>query len=387
MDTTPFPICPAAPEREKIVGEPAAAGCCGSPARPESGPHQRPGYDLCHFVSDFLQTAAGPVPVVRAALDRRDRAGTAGVRMGIGRDGYTVAPGLYAVGRPDDESPVLVTANYKLTFDSLRRELDGLDAWILVLDTRGVNVWCAAGKGTFSTAEVIRQVHRIGLPRVVNHRRLILPQLGATGVGALAVKRGCGFSVVWGPVRAADIKAFLAAGMKADATMRRVTFTLVERLVLIPVELSFLPKPALWTMIAVFLLSGLGPGLFSLSAAWQRGWLAAAAGAAGIAAGTVATPALLPWIPGPAFAVKGAVAGLLTGAGVVWAAGTPVPGLASTALLLWSAVLSSFLAMNFTGSTPFTSPSGVEKEMRRAIPLQLAAAAAAVGTWIGAAFV
>ncbi|RXM20875.1 acetyl-CoA synthase subunit gamma, partial [Citrobacter sp. AAK_AS5] len=80
------------------------------------------------------------------------------VRWNIKRMDYRVAPGLYAVGEPTADSPVLVTANYKLTFDGLRSELGGVDAWMLVLDTLGVNVWCAAGKGTFSTAELARRV-------------------------------------------------------------------------------------------------------------------------------------------------------------------------------------------------------------------------------------
>ena len=68
---------------------------------------------------------------------------------------YKVDPGLYAVGRPTVESPVLVSANYKLSFDRLRSQLTGLDAWMLVLDTHGVNVWCSAGKGTFGTDEIV----------------------------------------------------------------------------------------------------------------------------------------------------------------------------------------------------------------------------------------
>ena len=113
-----------------------------------------------------------------------DHVGTIRARLGISRDRYRVAPGLYIVGKPGAESPVLVTANYKLSFDSLRKELGGIDAWILVLDTMGVNVWCAAGKRTFSTEEVIRQVNGVGLDKLVTHRELILPQLGAPGVSA-----------------------------------------------------------------------------------------------------------------------------------------------------------------------------------------------------------
>jgi len=106
------------------------------------------------------------------------------VRWGINRNKYRVGPGLYAVGTPGPESEVFVTANYKLTFDILRKNMTGLNVWILVLDTKGVNVWCAAGKGTFGTKELVSRIRLVSLERIVNHKRLILPQLGATGVAA-----------------------------------------------------------------------------------------------------------------------------------------------------------------------------------------------------------
>ena len=143
---------------------------------------------------------------------RRDRLGTVKVRWGVGRMRYAVAPGLYAVGRPGANAPVLVTANYKLTFDVLRRAIAGLDAWILALDTKGVNVWCAAGKGTFGTAELAHRVEASRLDSVVRHRRLVVPQLGAPSVAAHEVTRRVGFDVVWGPVMAENLPSFLAAG-------------------------------------------------------------------------------------------------------------------------------------------------------------------------------
>ena len=248
--------------------------CCGPPAGPPSSPHERPGYAICHFVSGFLDTPAGKVPQIKPSLSTRDRMGSLAVRLSLGRDNYKVAPGLYAIGVPGPDSPVLVTANYKLSFDHLRRHLDGQNLWVLVLDTRGINVWCAAGKGTFGTAELVRRVQHTGLANVVHHRKLILPQLGATGVAGAEVKRGCGFEVIWGPILAADICAFMDAGFKATESMRRVTFTLKERLVLVPVELFIIRKPLLWTLLAIFVVSGIGGHVFSLTVAWERGLLA-----------------------------------------------------------------------------------------------------------------
>jgi hypothetical protein len=133
-----------------ILSSPSALvdneACCGKPAGPPASPHEKPGYAICRFVDGFMESGTEFIPRVKTALEFPDHLGTVRVRANVGRNTYTVAPGLYAVGNPDDSSPVLVTANYKLSFDHVRRELAGLNAFILVLDTRGINVWCAAGK-------------------------------------------------------------------------------------------------------------------------------------------------------------------------------------------------------------------------------------------------
>jgi hypothetical protein len=357
--------------------------CCGSPVTKAASPYETPGYAICHFVQDFVETPAGRVPVIHTQLTGLDWLGTVKARMGIFRNAYQVAPGIYSTGRPGPDSPVLVTANYKLSFDAIRRHLGAVDAWIMVCDTRGINVWCAAGKGTFSSEEVADRAARSKLKQLINHRRLILPQLAATGVSAQKVKQLSGFEVIWGPVRAEDIPRFLKDGMKADGNMRRVTFSLLERLVLTPVELSLLAKPLMGILAAVFLVSGLGPGFFSFHAACARGLYAAHAFVLGIISGAVVMPLLLPWIPGLSFSLKGGIIGLL------FAALVPkgLSGMELSALVLVVMAVSSYLAMNFTGSTPFTSPSGVEKEMRLAIPLQAVAMLAATVLWILTPFV
>lgn len=383
------PVIPADAFKEGCCpspGPPEDEPCCGNPPGPRSAEFEKPGYSKKHFVEAFQATAVGPVPRVATVLDRRDGLENFLARWGIGRNDYKVAPGLYCVGRPDAESPVLVTANYKLTFDALRKELSGLQAWVLVLDTRGINVWCAAGKQLFSTAEVVRQVRRSRLERVINHHDLIVPQLAATGVSAHQVKKESGFNVLWGPIRARDIKPFLGSGSQADKLMRTVTFSMPERVVLIPVELSGILKICIWVFPAFFILSGIGPGIFSLTGAWQRWTLGLAAIVTGVAAGAILTPMLLPWIPGKAFSLKGALTGLAAGLCLTFALLEYSGVLGAVALLLVIITVSSYLAMNFTGSTPYTSPSGVEKEMRRAIPLQAGSVLAGLVLWVGSAF-
>ena len=103
-----------------------AESCCGGPAGPPAGEHERPGYEICRFVEGFVASAAGPVARVATQLELAGSARHhAGPGLGWRRNGYRVAPGLYAVGRPDAQAPVLVTANYKLSFDTLRSNLDG----------------------------------------------------------------------------------------------------------------------------------------------------------------------------------------------------------------------------------------------------------------------
>lgn len=316
----------------------------------------------------------------------KDTFGTLWARIGITRNSYKVSPGLYAVGSPNPDSPVLVTANFKLSFDSLRFELAGIDAWLLVLDTRGVNVWCAAGKKTFSTEEILYSVKKYKLAELVSHRELIVPQLGATGVSATKVKKACGFKVKYGPVRAADLPVFLHNANKADEAMRTVIFNMTDRAVLIPVELYLVAKPLAVVAMICFLLSGIGPGIFSLNAAWDRGLLMFFATVLGIVGGAVMTPLLLPWLPGRQFWLKGLLPGFLAGIALLWRLDDLQMNLAGLALLLWTTVVSSYLAMNFTGATPYTSPTGVEFEMRRGIPVQLAATVLTLVLWMASPF-
>lgn len=389
---TEAPCCP--PQEEESAGccpPPVAGGACCPPeqAAEECCPavqDDRPGYKLWSFVCGWLDGPTGQIPQISTRLTRTDIGNRWQMRWGIGRSRYTIAPGLYAIGRPSADSPVLVTANYKMTFDIVRRDMNTYDAWLLVLDTKGVNVWCAAGKGTFGTDEMIRQVQRSELQQLVNHRTLIVPQLGAPGVAAHKVKKACGFKVVYGPVRSADLPQFLSGGQTATPEMRRVKFTLLDRLVLTPVELVNMRRQVLWSILILFILGGIGPHFFSFSAAWTRGTMATMSGLLGLFTGAAITPILLPWIPGRSFALRGAITGLATGLISVMLFSASLNWLSSLALLLGVASVSSWCAMHFTGSSTFTSPSGVEKEMRQAIPAQAAALLVGGLCWIASAF-
>jgi hypothetical protein len=311
-----------------------------------------------------------------------DRLGAVAVRCNIGRMRYAVEPGLYAVNKPGPDAPVFVSANYRLSFDHLRRALNGISGWLLVLDTKGINVWCAAGKGTFGTTELVQRIQDVDLAKRVSHRTLVVPQLGAPGVAAHEVHKQTGFRVVYGPVRARDISAFLRNGMRADANMRTVQFRLVDRLVLAPVELAGSAKYALLTATA-----------FAVVAGWRGGWAwkslqtqgatAAASFLGGYTFIGIAVPGLLPWLPGRAFSIKGVFTGLLAWL-LLWALGSYDRPIDLVAWLVLLCVMASFMAMNFTGASTYTSLSGVKRETRMAVPVIALGLLAAFGLWMRA---
>ena len=333
----------------------------------------------------------GPVPQVSSSLVWADRSGAFKARWGIGRMHYTVDPGLYALGEPDQKSPVLVTANYKMSFDKLREALPGRDVWILVLDTQGINVWCASGKGTFGTSELIGRMESVRLAQIVSHRELILPQLSGPGVAAHLVKKSSGFKVTYGPIRSKDIPVFLDVGLKATSEMRLKTFTTWERLELIPMELVGALKPGALVILLFFLLAFLGRSREGWTNALSHGLFAVFALLAAILAGAVLTPLFLPWLPGRAFSVKGLGLGAvfaLMGAGCLWGGWiTKAGGFEILAWVLLIPALSAYLAMNFTGASTYTSLSGVRKEMRWALPLEIGAGIVGMILWVGSQFI
>jgi hypothetical protein len=272
-------------------------------------------------------------------------------RWAVNREGHRVEPGLYALGNPTPDSPVFVSANYTLSFDALRSSLKNIDSFILVLDTKGINVWCAAGKGTFGTDELVNRIQATRLQEVVNHHNLILPQLGAPGVSGFEVTKRTHFKVEYGPVRAQDLQEYLKTHIATPA-MRIVKFTLMDRLTLIPVELVSVLLP----LLILLLFGWKGP-------------------AAAILAGTVLFPILLPWIPTHNFSTKGFILGAAVAMPFAILAFMKDPGSALWLRCAWALVfvllipsITAYLALNFTGATSFTSRTGVRQEMFAYIP-------------------
>ncbi len=299
---------------------------------------------------------------------------------------YAVRPGLYAVVSPDKACAVPASANYKLSFDTLRGELKGQDVWILVLDTKGINVWCAAGKGTFGTAELVKQIKNTGLDKIVNHRKIVVPQLGAPGVAAHRVKQQTGFRVAFGPVRAKHVPAFLNK-QKLPADFRRVKLTFIDRLVLTALEFMTGLFYIMSLLTFFFLSSGFHQGRFEFDNWWQYGIPGVLALSATHPAGAVLTPLFLPFAPGRAFSVKGMIVHTLVFVVLYLFLSMDIFNMIDWAAL-WctGSAVSAFFAMNFTGASTYTSLSGVEKEMRCAVPAELALMVVGVSLWVAGGF-
>ncbi len=292
------------------------------------------------------------------------------------RNSYKVNPGLYKLGHPAPDSPVFASANYKLSFDILRKSLSNIDCWILVLDTKGINVWCAAGKGTFGTNELNKQIMLTNLHNKVTHRKIIVPQLGASNLKAHEVKKLTDFHVEYGPVRARDLKEYLNNGHKASAKMRAIQFPMYDRFILTPMEIAQAYKPVLIFLICSIFLTGVIKSNLQVTQVWRLMLPIILGSLISLAGGAFITPLFLPFIPFRSFALKGLWVGILC-IGIYLGCNPEIFN--SLPLFIFLCIMapafSSFLALNFTGASTFTNPSGVKKEMKASIPFYIGAAA------------
>lgn len=275
----------------------------------------------------------------------RDYLWNMGVRCGINRDQYKIPTGLYQFGSPTKASKVIVTGNYKLTFDYLRRYLKK-DYWVIVIDTDGINVWCAAGKGRFGTAEVIRMIQSVEWP--TNHNEVILPQLSGPGVQSHLVTKHTGKRVLFGPIRIEDMDSYIETGITPE--MREVRFDLKDRLILVPNELTISFK----YLLVIFLVSLIPVVPIELFLIFLTASLI----------GNVLFTMMLPVLPFKMFFKNGLLLSLLLLPFIKM-------NLLSIGMVIFGMLYTGFIAMNFTGSTTYTSLSGVNEEMNVAIPFIL----------------
>ena len=162
--------------------------------------------------------------------------------------------GLMRIGDPQHDSPVVVTGNYTETVRRVKKALEGENVWLLVANSKGINVWCAAGGGHLTHHDVISALVTSGVEAKVDDRRVVLPQLGATGIERQKITDATGWTAVWGPARVEDLPSFLREGHRATPKQRFMRFPVRERM-----EMAFM----WWFPMVV-----IGVPLF----AWLGGW-------------------------------------------------------------------------------------------------------------------
>jgi NAD-dependent dihydropyrimidine dehydrogenase PreA subunit len=257
---------------------------------------------------------------------------------------FPTSTGVHSIGEPGRDAPVLVTCNFDLTVRRVTKALQGIDCYLLVAPSKGINVWCAAGGGMFNAHSVISVLKTSGIAERVDHRRLILPQLSAPGIDIARVERQTGWQCLFGPVYARDIPEYLEAIRVKNEAMRQVTFPLRDRLEMAVMWAA--PMSVVTTIPLAVMNWRLLPGALALI--WGFSLFIFAF-----------FDPVLRFVPGPVGLVKTVILGLLATAGLV-AYGVAIGGWSAATMVGWSlAVLTVALILGFDldGSSPVNAGS------------------------------
>ena len=123
-----------------------------------------------------------------------------------------VQPGMYEINNPKDDSPVLVTTNFSITYFAIANEVEGSGwpAWLVVTDAEGMSVLTAWAAGKFDSERIAKAVKTVGVEGKVKHHKVIIPGHVAVLSGELEGDLP-GWTIMVGPREAVDIGAFLKA--------------------------------------------------------------------------------------------------------------------------------------------------------------------------------
>ncbi|MCB2228892.1 MAG: acetyl-CoA decarbonylase/synthase complex subunit gamma [Desulfarculaceae bacterium] len=122
----------------------------------------------------------------------------------------TVTEGIYEIGGPNADSPLLITTNFSLTYFIVSGEIEGsrVPAWLLIKDTEGLSVMTAWAAGKFSGDDVGMFVKKIGVEEKIGHKSLVIPGYAAAIAGDVEEELP-GWNIQVGPREAAHLTKFL----------------------------------------------------------------------------------------------------------------------------------------------------------------------------------
>ena len=121
-----------------------------------------------------------------------------------------VQPGVYEINDPQEDSPIMVTTNFSITYFSVANEIDGsgIPGWLLVADAEGMSVLTAWAAGKFDAERIAKAVNTNGMEEKVSHRKLVIPGHVSVLLGELEEELP-GWEILVGPREAVDIPAYL----------------------------------------------------------------------------------------------------------------------------------------------------------------------------------
>jgi hypothetical protein len=260
---------------------------------------------------------------------------------------FRIKPGLYYIGEANGKPPIFVTSNNYLTVFLLARRLRNNNIRLLIIDTKGINVWCSAGEGQFSAKEIIGKATECGLLKEKSTINIILPKFSLAGV-KLEDLRKHDISPIIGPLYAKDVPSFLRQDKLKNQIDDRVNFGLQSR--------AFTALPTAVQFFYYFL------GVYVITLGYVPAdiiWIAT-----GLA---FIYPLLFSWLPGKLFSVKGLSLALFVSVVSIFSNYSSVEEQLSLIIFIFATSL--FIALSYTGNSAVSNYTSVRKETARFLPV------------------
>ncbi|MBN2546228.1 MAG: hypothetical protein JXB50_10555 [Spirochaetes bacterium] len=275
---------------------------------------------------------------------------------------FIIDPGLYYIGEKYDINlNLLVTCNYHLTVHLLWNIVRNRNLRLLVIDTKGINVWCSSGKGQFSSNEILKQLNRYEPEQLTIGKKLeiILPKLSMSGVSLSELRKNFIIPKI-GPIYMRDIPDYLDKKPLEDRTEDKFEFNFKDRLfTLIPSLLQF-TKYSLFMAAALFIWNY----FFKTNIHYQVILISIII--------AVLYIIFFPILPTKNFSIKGLFLALfliLTAVILLILFKINLPILSSVFYIFFISGISLFFALYYTGSSGVSNYSLVKKEVIRYLPL------------------
>jgi len=280
-------------------------------------------------------------------------------------DRVPIEPGIYRSGNPTKNSPIIVTANYDFTYIKVMRNIRHIDAWVLCVDSNGINVWCAARGNDFGNDQLLEAVEATGIQKFTEKKTLILPQLSAGGVSIPQLPKKSvkfPFKVKFGPIWSKQIPEYLEENpSKKPDFMKLAKFSLSHRMRALVTHTTFLLRKVFLLPIVGFLV------IFLIMLIWinKLAWIGEFISWIIISNALIAIFFPLSNFT-RTFTKKGIFFGFLTSivlGGMTWLLHMSLIFiLLNVVIFFWIAFFST---MSFSGYTMATSPREIQKEYPR----------------------